>query len=175
MVWIVLLIIVVVVAAFLAFVAAKPNNFRLERRTSINAAPEKIFPLINDFHNWTQWSPFEKIDPNLQRTYSGAESGKGAVYAYSGNNKVGSGRMEITESVPSTKVLATLHFVKPFEAHNTAEFTLVPGAGATVVSWAMYGPSPFISKLMMTFMSMDGLVGKQFDEGLANLKRVAEA
>ena len=175
MAWTILIIIVIVVAAFLIFVAMKPGTFRLERSASINAAPDKIFPLINDFHNWTQWSPFEKLDPDLQRSYSGAQSGKGAVYAYRGNNKVGSGSMEIKESVPSTKVMATLDFLKPFEAHNMAEFTLAPSAGATVVTWAMFGPRPFVIKLMTTFVSMDNLVGKQFDEGLANLKRVAEA
>lgn len=174
MAWTILIIIVIVVAAFLIFVAMKPGTFRLERSASINAAPDKIFPLINDFHNWTQWSPFEKLDPELQRSYSGAQSGKGAVYAYRGNNKVGSGSMEIKESVPSTKVMATLDFLKPFEAHNMAEFTLAPGSGGTVVTWAMFGPRPFVIKLMTTFVSMDNLVGKQFDEGLANLKRVAE-
>lgn len=171
----VILIVIVIVAAFLIYVAMKPNAFRLERSTTINAPADRIFPLVNDFHNWTQWSPFEKLDPGLVRSYSGAESGVGAVYAYQGNNKVGAGQMEIKQSVPSSKVLASLDFEKPMVAHNFAEFTFKPSGSGTSVTWAMYGPAPFMSKLFTTFMSMDSMVGGQFDEGLANLKRVAES
>lgn len=172
--WTILVIIVVIIAAFLIYVAMKPSSFRLERSTRVNAPPDRIFPLINDFHNWTQWSPFEGLDPNLQRTYSGPSSGVGSVYAYEGNNKVGAGRMEIKESVPNGKVLSALDFSKPMVAHNFAEFSFRPDGGGTVVTWAMYGPSPFMSKLFTTFFSMDSIVGKQFDQGLANLKRIAE-
>ena len=171
---IVLIVIVVVIAAFLLFAASRPNAFRVQRTTRIKAPPEKIFPLIDDFHDWVAWSPYEKIDPALQRSYSGPQSGKGAVYEWQGNNKVGKGRMEITQSSPSSKIVIALHFMKPFEARNTAEFTMVPEGDATSVTWAMHGSSPFMAKVMCIFMSMDNMVGKQFEEGLANLKAVAE-
>jgi carbon monoxide dehydrogenase subunit G len=174
MLWTIVVIIVVLIAAVLVFAAMKPNAFRMERSTSINAPAEKIFPFINDFHNWTSWSPFEKLDPALKRSYSGAPSGQGAIYEYEGNNKVGAGRMEITESSPSSRVVSKLDFIKPMVAHNFAEFTLEPRGNTTVVTWAMYGASPYMAKLMTTFVSMDRLVGKQFDEGLANLKAVSE-
>ena len=171
---IVFAIVVVGIAGVLAFAATKPDVFRVQRAVSIKAPPEKIFPLIDDFHDWVAWSPYEKIDPALQRSYSGPQSGKGAVYEWQGNNKVGKGRMEITQSSPSSKIVIALHFMKPFEARNTAEFTMVPEGDATSVTWAMHGSSPFMAKVMCIFMSMDNMVGKQFEEGLANLKTVAE-
>jgi len=171
---IIVLIVAVVVAAFLGYAATRPDTFRIERATSIKAPPERIFPLINDFHAWRQWSPYENIDPALKRTYSGAASGKGAVYEWEGNNKVGSGRMEITESSPPNRVVIALHFIKPFEARNTAEFTVQPKGGSTDVTWAMHGPSPFMVKVMSTVGAMDRMLGKQFEQGLANLKAAAE-
>ena len=170
----VLIIVVILIASVLVIAALKPNSFRYERSTRIKAPPQKIFPLIDDFHNWKDWSPWEKLDPALQRTYSGAPSGKGAVYAWQGSKKVGSGRMEITDSQPAKKVLIKLDFISPFEAHNTAEFTLTPAGGDTQVSWAMYGPSPFMPRLMSVFMNMEKMLGKSFDEGLASLKALAE-
>jgi Polyketide cyclase / dehydrase and lipid transport len=169
-----LLVIVVLIAAFLLFAASRPNGFRVQRTARIKAPPEKIFPLIDNFHDWVSWSPYEKIDPALQRSYSGAERGRGAVYEWQGNNKVGKGRMEITQSSPPAKIVIALHFIKPFEARNTAEFTMAPEGDATSVTWAMHGSSPFVAKVMCIFMSMDNMVGKQFEEGLANLKTVAE-
>ena len=165
----------ILVAGLLAFVATKPNAFRIARTASIAAPPERVFTLINDIHNWTQWSPYEHIDPAMQRSYSGAASGKGAVYTWEGNKKVGSGRMEILESAPPGKVIIKLDFKAPFEAHNTAEFTVVPKGSGSEVTWAMTGASPFMMKLVGTFMNMDNMVGGQFAEGLGNLKRVAEA
>ena len=170
----VLIVIVVLIAAFLLFAASRPNGFRVERTTRIKAPPEKIFPLIDNFHDWVAWSPYEKIDPDLQRSYSGPGHGQGAVYEWQGNNKVGKGRMEITQSSPPAKIVIALHFMKPFEARNTAEFTMAPEGDATSVTWAMHGSSPFMAKVMCIFMSMDNMVGKQFEEGLANLKSVAE-
>jgi carbon monoxide dehydrogenase subunit G len=171
---IVLIIVVVLIAAFLLLAASRPNGFRVQRTARIKAPPEKIFHLIDNFHDWVSWSPYEKIDPALQRSYSGAERGKGAVYEWQGNNKVGKGRMEITQSSPASKIVIALHFMKPFDARNTAEFTMAPDGDATSVTWAMHGSSPFMAKVMCIFMSMDNMVGKQFDEGLANLKAVAE-
>lgn len=162
------------IAAVLIFAATRPDSFRLERSIAIKAPPEKIFALLNDFHQWEAWSPWEKIDPALKRTYSGAASGRGAVYAWSGNKEVGAGRMEIVEPQPSTRLLVKLDFSAPFEAHNMVEFTLLRQGEATRVTQAMFGPSPYVSKLMGLVFSMDKMVGGKFEEGLANLKGLAE-
>jgi hypothetical protein len=171
---IILIVIVVLIAAILAYAATRPNNFRVQRSTTIQAAPEKIFPLIVDFHNWTSWSPWEKKDPALKRTYSGAPSGKGAVYAWEGNKNVGSGRMEITDAPAPSKVTIKLDFIKPFEGHNIAEFTLQPAGGATNVNWEMNGHMAFVMKVFGIFVNMDKMIGNDFEAGLANLKTVAE-
>ncbi len=163
-----------VVVLLLAFAATKPDTFRIERTTSIKAPPEKVFALVDDFHAWGSWSPWEKMDPSMQRTYSGAPSGVGAIYAWEGNGKVGSGRMEITEATSASKVVVKLDFLKPFEGHNVAEFTFVPQGDTTTVTWAMHGPSPYLSKVMSIFVSMDSLIGKDFESGLANMKSAAE-
>lgn len=165
---------VIAVAAVLAYAATRPDTFRIERAAGIQAPPERILPLIDDFRNWREWSPWEKMDPALKRAYSGAPSGKGAVYEWEGNNKVGKGRMEIMDVSPPSRVTIKLDFLKPFEAHNTAEFTLTPRGGTTDVTWAMHGPNLFIGKVMSLFFSMDRMVGKDFETGLANLKTTAE-
>jgi hypothetical protein len=167
-------VVVILVAALLGIAASKPDTFRVQRATSIQVPPEKIFPLINDFHSWSSWSPWENVDPAMKRTHSGAAKGTGAVYEWEGNNKVGKGRMEITEANPPAKVTIKLDFLKPFEGHNIAEFTMQSRGNATDVTWAMHGPSPFASKLFQVFVSMDALMGKQFETGLSNLKGVAE-
>jgi hypothetical protein len=163
-----------VVAAMLIYAAAQPDTFRVERSTTIKAPPEKIFSQINGFHQWEAWSPWEKIDPAIKRTYSGADRGKGAVYGWQGNKDVGQGRMEIIESTPSTNVLIKIDFMEPFEGHDMVQFTLQPQGDTTKVTQAMYGPSPFISKLMSLFFSMDKMVGQKYEEGLASLKTIAE-
>jgi uncharacterized protein YndB with AHSA1/START domain len=168
------IVVVVLLASLFIYAAMRPDSFRIERATSIKAPPEKIFPLINDFHQWEGWSPWEKIDPALKRTYGGTASGKGAVYAWDGNKDVGQGRMEIVQSLPPSKVALKLNFIKPFEAQNTVEFTLAPQGDSTTVTQAMYGPSPYISKLMGIFFSMEKMVGQKYEEGLANLKAIAE-
>jgi len=165
---------VVGLAALLLYVASRPDTFRVERSASIAAPAEKIFPMIEDFHRWGPWSPYEKRDPAMKRTYSGAPSGPGAVYAWEGNRDIGKGRMEITDSSPPLKDTIKLDFFKPFEGHNIAEFTLEPKGDVTNVSWVMYGPVPFISKVMQVFVDMDNMIGKDFEAGLANLKAMAE-
>jgi uncharacterized protein YndB with AHSA1/START domain len=170
----IVVVVLVALAVILGLAATKPDSFRYERATSIKAPPEKIYPHIADFHGWAAWSPWEKLDPALKRSYSGTPSGKGAVYEWQGNNKAGSGRMEITDTAAPSKVTIKLDFLKPFEAHNTAEFTLAPRGDATEVRWAMYGASPFMVKLMGIFMNMGDMVGKDFETGLANLKALAE-
>ena len=161
-------------AAILIYGAFKPGDFHVQRTVTIQAPPEKIFPLINDYHNWPSWSPYEKLDPNMKRTFSGSASGQGAVYEWSGNNKAGRGRMEIIESVPSSKVTIKLDFFQPVEGHDIAEFTLRPHGNSTDVTWAMSGPLTYAGKVMSIFFSMDRMVGNDFATGLANLKAVAE-
>ena len=170
----ILIVVVIVLAAVLIFAATRPDTFRVQRATSIKAPPEKIFALIDDFHNWGSWSPYEKLDPAIKRTLSGAASGKGAVYEWQGDSKVGQGRMEITDASAPSKVVIQLDFIKPFEAHNIAEFTLEPKGDSTNVTWAMHGPAPFVTKVIGLFCNMDKMIGKDFETGLANLKALAE-
>jgi hypothetical protein len=171
-------VLAVAVAIVLALAATKPGSFSVRRATMVKAAPEKIFSLINDFHQWRSWSPYEHKDPAMKRSYSGAESGKGAIYAWDGNKNVGSGRMEILDASQPSKIVIKLDFFKPFEAHNTAEFTMLPQGDAsnatTDINWQMHGPAPFMSKVMQVFMNVDRMVGKDFEIGLANLKRLTE-
>ena len=174
MIKIIVVVLVVVVAAILGYAATRPDTFTVQRATSIKAPPDKIFPLIDDFHRWPVWSPWEKMDPDMKRTYSGAAAGKGAAYAWQGNSKVGEGRMEILDDPPPSKVVIKLDFIKPFEGHNTATFLLVPKGDVTDVTWTMDGPSPFVAKLMGVFMNMDKMIGNDFEAGLANLKAAAE-
>ena len=170
----VLLIAAAAIAALLIAASLRPAAFRIERAIQIAAAPEKVFALIDSFHQWPHWSPWENLDPVSKRTHEGPQAGRGAVYAWDGNHQVGNGRMEILESSPSSKIRIKLDFFKPFEAHNTAEFTLTAQDGGTQVNWAMFGPNNFIAKLMQTFISMDQMAGKQFEQGLAQMKAAAE-
>jgi len=168
------IIFAVLLIALLGFATTRPDSFRIIRWTGIKAPPEKIFPLINDFHQWAAWSPWEKLDPHMKRTYSGAASGQGAVYEWSGNSRVGAGRMEILESVALSRIRIKLDFLKPFEGHNTAEFNLYDKDNLTKTSWEMYGPMSYPSKVMSVFISMDKMIGSDFEKGLVNLKSAAE-
>jgi uncharacterized protein YndB with AHSA1/START domain len=169
------LILALAVAAVLILAARKPDSFSLRREIDIKAAPEAIFPLINDFRQWGSWSPWENKDPAMRRSFSGATSGKGSVYGWEGNKNVGSGRMEILDSATPRKIVIKLDFIKPFEGHNVAEFTLLPRGEATHVDWLMSGPTPFIGKIMHVFINMDAMIGKEFAIGLNNLKRLTES
>ena len=173
-----MLIVICVIAALILVVlilaTTKPDTFRVERKIDIRATPDKIFALIDDFHNWAAWSPWEKLDPAMTRTFSGPASGRGTAYAWEGNKKVGKGAMEITDLTAPAKIVIKLDFYVPFEAHNTAEFTLSATGETTTVSWVMFGPAPFMAKIMHVFMSMDKMVGKDFVEGLNNMKAIAE-
>ncbi len=170
----ILIIILIAIVGVLGFALTKPDTFSVQRSASIKAPPDKIFAIVNDFRRWTEWSPWEKLDPTMKRTLGGAASGKGATYAWQGNSKAGEGRMEILESVPPSKVAIQLDFIKPFEGHNVTEFTMTPQGDTTTVNWTMTGPTPFISKLMQVFVNMDTMIGKDFESGLANLKALAE-
>ncbi|WP_291863503.1 SRPBCC family protein [Bradyrhizobium sp.] len=167
-------VLAIAIAIVLILAATKPNTFSVQRAALVNAPPEKIFPLINDFHKWANWSPYEHKDPAMKRTYSGAARGKGAIYAWEGDKNVGKGRMEILEASAPSKVVIKLDFFTPFEAHNTAEFTMLPQEDATRVAWRMHGPASFMARIMHVFINIDKMVGKDFEVGLASLKRLAE-
>ncbi|TKT70605.1 polyketide cyclase [Afipia massiliensis] len=168
------IVLAVLIAIVLIVAAMRPDIFRVQRSIDINAPAEKIFPLINDYRHWGSWSPYEKLDPAMQRTFSGAPNGKGSVYEWNGNKNVGRGRMEILDATPSSKIVIKLDFFSPFEAHNTAEFTMQPKGNATNVTWAMQGPVPYMMKIMHMFMNMDRMCGDQFQQGLSSMKAVAE-
>jgi len=167
--------VVVLLVALLGFAATRPDAFRVQRALSIKAPPDKIFPLIADFHSWSLWSPWEKLDPAMKRTYSGPASGKGAVYEWEGNSQVGAGRMEIVEASAPSRVTVKLDFVRPFAGHNTAEFTLDPRGDSTDVAWIMRGRNAYVAKLMGVFVNVDRMIGKYFETGLANLKMATES
>lgn len=171
---IVFLILIVVVLALLGYASTKPDTVRYARSAHINAPPEKILSLISDFKKWVIWSPWEKKDPALQRTYSGAANGVGAVYAWDGDKNVGSGRMEILESTPS-KVRIKLDFFKPFKASNIAEFNCSSQGSTTQLDWVMTGQNLFIGKVMSIFIDMDKMIGKDFEAGLTDMKAAAES
>ena len=166
-------VVVVAIAGILLYAATRPDSFRVQRVVLINAPSDKVFPLINDMKAWTVWSPYEKKDPAMKRSYGAVTAGKGATYAWEGNKEVGQGSMEIVESGPR-KILLKLDFLKPFEAHNMGEFLLEPKGDSTSVTWAIYGPSPYMSKVVGTFMNIDDMIGRDFEKGLADLKAAAE-
>jgi hypothetical protein len=168
-------VIVVVVGGVLTIASTRPDTFRVVRSADIKAPPAKIYPLIDDFQRWTAWSPYEGRDTAMKRSFSGPTSGMGAGYSWEGNSQVGQGSMEIVDATPPSKIVLKLDFIKPFEAHNTVDFTLVAKGDATSVTWDMRGPVPFIGKIMHVFINMDRLVGSDFETGLANLKALAES
>jgi uncharacterized protein YndB with AHSA1/START domain len=171
---IIIIAITLLIAAVLIYAATQPDMFRVERSLSIKASPEGIFPYINDLHQHALWSPWEKKDPAMKRAHSGAPSGVGAVYEWEGNREIGQGRMEIVESSPPSGVVMTMHFIKPFEARNTVEFTLNPTGDSTLVTWAIHGPRPYMAKVVHLVIDVNKMIGKEFESGLSSLKMLAE-
>ena len=169
----ILLIFAAAIAAVLIYAGTKPDTFRLQRSTTIAAPPDKVFALINDLRQFNSWNPFAKMEPSAVITYDATSAGVGGAYGWKGD-KTGEGRMQITESVPAQRVSAKLDFVKPFEAHNTVDFTVQPQGNGSQVTWAMHGPMPYLNRVMTVFFDMDKTVGKDFEAGLANLKALAE-
>jgi hypothetical protein len=169
------LVVGVAVVGFAGVVVSQPGSFRIERSGSMQAPPEVVFAQLNDLRRWDAWSPWNALDPNMQKTYSGSESGVGAVYAWSGNDDVGSGSMTITGSEAPSRVALDLHFTAPFEAKNVTTFDVEGDAEGSRVSWAMEGKNDFMGKAVSLFMDMDSMVGKDFETGLANLARASEA
>lgn len=165
----------ILVVAVLAFIGTRPERFRVERSAQISAPADVVFAMINDFHQWGRWSPWEKVDPDMKRTFEGPSAGPGAVYAWAGNAEVGEGRMTILESEPGELVSIELEFFEPFAATNEARFELAASEAETRVSWSMEGRNGFVGKAISVFMDMDAMVGKQFERGLADLDSAAQA
>jgi uncharacterized protein YndB with AHSA1/START domain len=150
------------------------KTYAVQRSTSVQAPPGRLFEQVVDFHRWPAWSPWEDLDPGMRRTYGGPERGVGSTYAWSGNRTAGQGRMEITAADDPTRVVVALDFLKPFESSSVTTFTFAPDGDETRVTWTMAGPRTLALKVMGIFTSMDKLVGKDFEKGLARLKGVAE-
>ena len=153
------------------------STYTVERSRVMNADLGQVFEQVVDFHRWPAWSPWEDIDPAIQRTYSGPEQGVGSVYEWSGNRKAGQGRMEITSAERGGdrgQVVIDLRFVKPFKSETTTTFTLQPEGTGTRVTWRLVGPQSLATKVMGLFTSMDKMVGKDFEKGLTRLKAVTE-
>jgi hypothetical protein len=172
----ILIALVLLIAVFLGVAALQPSDFRVSRSATISAPPSEIFPHVNELSKWQAWSPYDKRDPALKRTYSGPDSGTGASYHWNGNKQVGEGTMKIIESHPNELVKIDLHFIRPFEGTSIAAFTFEPeGAGTTRVTWNLEGKHTLIPKAMGLIMSMDKMIGSDFEAGLRNLKSVVEA
>ena len=171
----ILLVLAALVAVFLVVVAFQPSEYRVTRSAAISAPPAVVYSQVNDFRKWDAWSPWAKIDPNMQVTHSGAAAGTGASYHWTGNSDVGEGRMTITDSRPAEQVNIKLEFIKPFASTADTAFTFKPAGAGTEVTWSMAGQNNFIGKAMCMFMNMDKMVGGDFEKGLAAMKSVAES
>ncbi|HEX5056198.1 MAG TPA: SRPBCC family protein [Gammaproteobacteria bacterium] len=167
--------VIVVVVAVLVYASTQPDTFEIHRSTSIKAPPEKIFPFLNDFRQAMLWSPYEKKDPAMKRSFSGPAGGKGSVYEFEGNKDIGAGRLEILDSVADSRVTLRLDMHKPFKGSNIIEYALEPKGETTDMIWSMHGEAPFISRVICLFMNMDNMVGKDFEAGLASLKSLVES
>jgi len=171
----ILISLVVIVGLFLVVVSTRPSDFKVERKATISAPAAAVFAQVNDFHNWKAWSPWDKVDPAMQRTFEGPSSGTGSIYRWVGDHNVGEGSMTITESHPSDLIRIDLEFLKPFKGSNVAVFAFKPEGAGTQVTWTMTGQKNFISKAIILFMSMDKMIGGQFEQGLTQMKAIAEA
>lgn len=155
-------------------VAMQPDDYRISRSAAVAATPDQVFAQVNDFHNWDAWSPWAKLDPNAKAMFEGPRAGEGAVFAWSGNNEVGEGRMTLTQSRPNELIRIKLDFIKPMEGTSDVEFTFKPQNTDTVVTWTMSGRNNFIGKAICLIMNQDKMIGGYFEKGLASLKSVAE-
>lgn len=171
----ILLGLVLLVAILAVVIALQPKDYKIARSLTINAPPEKIFPLINGYREWQKWSPFEALDPAMKRTFEGLATGQGAIYKWDGNDEAGAGTMTITESKPSSLVKMKLDFTRPMESSANVEFVLEPVAEGTKVSWIMSGENNFIGKAFHLFVNVDKMIGTYYEKGLADLKKLSEA
>jgi hypothetical protein len=168
----ILLGLVAVIVVLLIVVAMQPDEYRIERSATIAASTPVVFEQVNDLHKWDAWSPWAKLDPNAKNTFEGAESGEGAIFKWAGNDEVGEGKMTIVESKPNELVKIQLDFLKPFESTGHSEFTFKPDGDKTEVTWAMYGKHSYIEKGICLFMNMDKMLGENFEQGFANMKKI---
>lgn len=164
-----------VIVALCGVIAMQPSTFTVQRSATFKATPDVTFALVNDFHRWEGWSPWQKLDPNQKMTFEGAPTGQGAKYGWSGNDQVGEGRMTIEESKANELVRIKLEFLKPWATTNSTTFAFSPAAEGVSVTWKMEGHNDFMGKAMSLFMDMDQMVGKDFENGLANMGKAAEA
>ena len=170
----ILAVVALVIVILVIVIALQPGEFRIARSTKISAPPPVVFVQVNDFRKWQAWNPWGKIDPAMKVSYAGAPASVGAAYGWSGNNEVGEGRMTIIESRPYELIRVKLEFLKPFAATNTAEFTFKPEANETMTTWSMFGEKNFMAKAIHLFISMEKMIGGQFEKGLADMKVAAE-
>lgn len=170
-----LLVFAVILIALIVIVMLQPDEFRVERSAVMNAPPSAPFAQVNDFHNWEKWSPWEKLDPAMKRSFEGPAAGTGAIYAWVGNDEVGEGRMTILESKPNELIRIKLEFIKPFASTSDTAFTFKPDGSQTAVTWTMSGKNNFMSKAFHLAMNMDKMIGGDFEKGLASMKSVVEA
>jgi uncharacterized protein YndB with AHSA1/START domain len=167
-------IIILAVLAVVAFAGSRPDTIEIQRNIFIDAPPEKVFALIDDFREWPKWQPQDRDDPTIQRSYGGTARGKGATSQWRGNNATGEGRQEIVQSTPTSLILVKADWVKPFELHNMNTFTFAPSREGTSLTWTMRGSNPFVARLMSAVIDMNKMMGKHFEDGLRNLKAAAE-
>ena len=171
----ILLALAFIAILLIVVVAGRPDEFKVSRSANISAPPEKVFPHVNDLHKWEAWSPWAKLDPNAKNSFEGAASGTGAAMSWSGNKKIGEGRMTITGSQANELIRFKLEFIRPFKATNTAEFVFKSEGNQTAVTWSMSGKSNFFFKAFGLFMDCDKMAGNDFEKGLASIKSVVEA
>src|SRR5262245_22831488 len=167
-------VIAVLVIGLVVIAALQPSTFRVTRSAVMAAPPAAVFEQVNDFHKWRDWSPYDKRDPAMHRTYEGPQAGNGASYAWNGNNDVGEGRSTIIESRPNEVIRIKLEFLRPFKGISTAAFTFQPQGNQTAVTWSLIGNHNFIAKAIGLFLNMDKMIGGDFEQGLSNLKGVVE-
>jgi len=170
----ILITVAAIIVLFIVIVSMRPNDFRITRSTTINAPPVTVFAQVNDFHNWQPWSPWAKMDPACKNDFEGAPGEVGSQFLWSGNNKVGQGRMTLIETRASELIRIKLEFMKPFKATHTAEFQFQGQGTQTTVTWSMFGKNNFMAKAVTLFMNCDKMIGSQFEQGLAAMKVLAE-
>lgn len=171
----ILLALVIIGILLFVIIVGRPDEFKVVRSATMAASPARVFEQVNDFHKWDAWSPWAKLDPACKNTFSGAAAGKDAGFAWDGNNKVGAGRMTITESQSPELIRINLEFLRPFKSTNTTEFTFKPQGSQTLVTWSMTGKNNFMSKVFGLFVDCDTMVGKDFEKGLTSMKAITEA
>jgi hypothetical protein len=164
-----------VIVLLCGIIAVQPSTYSVQRSATFKASPDVAFALVNDFHNWGGWSPWDKMDPNQKTTFEGPATGVGAKYSWSGNDQVGEGRMTIEESKANELVRIKLEFIRPFASTSPTTFTFSPAAEGVTVTWKMDGTNNFMGKAMCLVMDMDAMLGKDFDAGLAAMGKLAEA